>query len=240
MDIRIFPKYDDAEIIKVGNPGLRPQFTNSFELGYKTNWNEGYLYSALYHKRMEATITRIASTVPGSNLIYNIFQNAGLSYTAGSEIIISQNLGNWATFNLNLNGYQNIVEAFSVLNKYPQQNTFSASRQKLFSGSVKLNGLFHLPGRYDVQFTSVYLAPDIVPQGKTYSRFYIDLGIKKSVQEGKGELFLNATDVANTLRIKKEVQAMGSVLSAQIITKRKLFVWGTIISFETHVFRRYF
>jgi hypothetical protein len=27
VDIRIFPKYDDAEIIKVGNPGLRPQFT---------------------------------------------------------------------------------------------------------------------------------------------------------------------------------------------------------------------
>jgi len=35
VDIRIFPKYDDAEIIKVGNPALRPQFTNSIELGYK-------------------------------------------------------------------------------------------------------------------------------------------------------------------------------------------------------------
>jgi hypothetical protein len=33
VDIRIFPKYDDAEIIKVGNPALRPQFTNSVELG---------------------------------------------------------------------------------------------------------------------------------------------------------------------------------------------------------------
>ena len=27
VDIRIFPKYDDVEIIKVGNPALRPQFT---------------------------------------------------------------------------------------------------------------------------------------------------------------------------------------------------------------------
>jgi outer membrane receptor protein involved in Fe transport len=31
VDIRIFPKYDDAEIIKIGNPALRPQFTNLFE-----------------------------------------------------------------------------------------------------------------------------------------------------------------------------------------------------------------
>ena len=209
VDIRIFPKYDDAEIIKVGNPGLRPQFTNSFELGSKANWDNGYLYSALYHKRMDATITRIASTVPGSNLIYNIFQNAGASYTTGIEIILSQDIDQWATFNLNLNGYQNIIEAFSVVNKYPQGNTFTAGRQEILSGSAKLNGLFHLPRKYDIQVTSVYMAPDVVPQGKTYSRFYIDLGIKRLIQNGKGEVFLNATDVANTLRIKKQIQGDG-------------------------------
>jgi len=209
VDIRIFPKYDDAEIIKVGNPGLRPQFTNSFELGYKANWSDGYLYSALYHKQIESTITRIGSIEPGSTLIYNIFQNAGRSYSTGIEVILSQNAGKWATFNLNLNGYQNSIEPFSVVNQYPQENTFTADRQEIFSGNVKLNGLFHLPGKYDVQLTSVYIAPDVVPQGKTYSRFYIDLGIKKSLQKGKGEIFLNATDLANTLRIKREVKGDG-------------------------------
>ncbi|PZR15341.1 MAG: TonB-dependent receptor [Flavobacterium psychrophilum] len=224
VDIRIFPKYDDAEIIKVGNPGLRPQFTNSFELGYKTNWSEGYLYSAAYHKQMESTITRIGSIEPGSTLIYNIFQNAGRSYTSGIEIILSQNAGKWATFNLNLNGYQNIIEPFTVVNKYPQENTFSAERQEIFSGSIKFNGLFHLPGKYDVQLTSVYMAPDVVPQGKTYSRFYIDLGVKKSLQKGKGEVFLNATDIANTLRIKREVKGIG-------------FSYTSTDYYETQVFR---
>ncbi|MGB2702504.1 MAG: TonB-dependent receptor, partial [Chitinophagaceae bacterium] len=70
VDIRIFPKYDDAEIIKVGNPALRPQFTNSFELGYKTTLKKGYFYSALYHRSTEGTITRIATQVPPSTLIY--------------------------------------------------------------------------------------------------------------------------------------------------------------------------
>jgi len=209
VDIRIFSKYDDAEIIKVGNPGLRPQFTNSIELGYKNNWNTGYFYASLYHKQMEATITRIASTVPGSNLIYNVFQNAGRSYMSGVEILLSKNIDQWATLNLNLNGYQNIIEAFSVVNQYPAENTFTAQREELFSGSIKLNGSFHLPSKIDFQMTSVYQAPDLVPQGKTYSRFYIDLGIKKTIQQGKGELFLNATDVANTLRIKKETFGNG-------------------------------
>src|SRR5690606_34631595 len=49
-DIRIFPKYDDAEIIKVGNPALRPQFTNSVELGFKHTGGNGYFYSAIYHR----------------------------------------------------------------------------------------------------------------------------------------------------------------------------------------------
>ncbi len=209
VDIRIFPKYDDVEIIKVGNPGLRPQFTNSVELGYKMSSDHGYLYTAVYHKRMEATITRIASIQPGSTLIYNIFQNAGDSQSSGIEIIFSHNFQSWATLNLNLNGYKNTIEAFTVVNEYPAENTFTAESQQMYSGSIKLNGLFHLPHKTDLQISSVYLAPDVVPQGKTYSRFSIDVGAKKTIQNGKGELFINGSDLANTVRIKKEVKGDG-------------------------------
>ncbi len=209
VDIRIFPKYDDAEIIKVGNPALRPQFTSSFELGYKSGWDAGYLYSALYHKEMEGTITRIGSIVPGSTLIYNIFQNAGRSRNTGVEVVLSQNLAKWGTLNLNLNGYQTTIDAFSVVNLYPVRNVFSAARQQLLSGNVKLNGLFRLPKGLDAQVTALYLAPDLVPQGRIDSRFSIDLGLKMPVQAGRGEVFLNATDVANTLRIRRTVQGDG-------------------------------
>ncbi len=209
VDIRIFPKYDDAEIIKVGNPALRPQFTQSFELAYKSGLGTGFLYASLYHKRMDATITRIASVAPGSNLIYNIFQNAGKSYNTGIEVVLAQKAGRWADFNLNLNGYQNTIEAFSVVNKYPYENTFTAPKQEMFSGNIKLNGLFHLPKKVEAQLTAIYLAPDIIPQGRTNARFSIDLGFKKSIQNGQGSLFLNATDIANTLRIKKEINGDG-------------------------------
>ena len=209
VDIRIFPKYDDPGIIKVGNPGLRPQFARSIELGYKHNWGEGYLYASLYRKDVTATITRIASTVPGSNLIYNIFQNAGNSHSQGLEVIVSNSIGKWATFNLNLNGYKNTIGAFSVVNKYPEENTFSAGKQEILSGNLKLTGLFHLPGRWDVQFTALYQAPDAIPQGKVYSRFSIDAGVRKWVQKDKGELFVNVTDLANGLRLKKRVVGEG-------------------------------
>lgn len=209
VDIRIFPKYDDAEIIKVGNPALRPQFTNSFELGYKTSWDKGYLYSAAYHRFADGTITRISSIAPNSNLIYAIFQNAGRSYNTGLEIVLTQEVAKCYSFNLNLNGYHNQINAFSVENKYPVPNTFSADKQEIISGNIKLNNTFHLPKNFDAQLTAIYLAPDIIPQGKIAQRFSLDLGIKKSLQKGKGELFLNATDILNTMIIKKEIQGQG-------------------------------
>ena len=209
VDIRIFPKYDDAEIIKVGNPALRPQFTNTIELGYKSNWSNGYLFTSVYHKMMDATITRIASTVQGSNLIYNVFQNAGKSSTSGTEIFITQNIKKILSLNLSFNGYRNTIEAFTVTNKYPTENTFSAKRQQIYSGNIKLNSTVHLPKQLDLQLTAIYLAPDIIPQGKIYERFSIDMGLKKSIQKGKGEIYFNATDIANTLRIKKEIQGEG-------------------------------
>lgn len=209
VDIRIFPKYDDAEIIKVGNPQLRPQFTNSVELGHKYSWKDGYLYSAFYHRFSDGTITRISSIVPESTLIYAVFQNAGKSANSGLEMILNQKVSKVYSFNINGNIYRNQIDAFSVENLYPQPNIFSAEKESAVSGNLKLNNQFKLSHGFDAQFTAVYLAPDIIPQGKIGSRFSVDAGIKKSIQNGKGELFLNATDLLNTMVIKKQIQGNG-------------------------------
>ncbi|RYY11667.1 MAG: TonB-dependent receptor, partial [Chitinophagaceae bacterium] len=224
VDIRIFPKYDDAEIIKVGNPALKPQFTNTFELGHKANWQGGYLVSSLYHKRMNGTIARIGTVVPGGTLIYNIFQNAGKSYSTGFEFIFSQKATDWATFNLNLNGYENVIDAFTVVNKYPVENVFSADRQQIYSGNIKVAVQLKFPKQFEGQVSAIYLAPDLVPQGKVLSRFSIDFGLKKGIQKGKGEIFLNATDVANTLNIRREITGAG-------------FRYNSSDYYETQVFR---
>ncbi len=209
VDIRIFPKYDDAEILKVGNPALNPQFSNSFELGYKTTWKNGYFYSALYHRISEGTITRIATTVPSSTIIYSIMQNAGKSYNTGVELVFTQDVKKWLTFNLSVSGYENRIDGFSVENKYPVTHTFKAERQQQYSGNIKFNGNFHLRKQFDIQVTSIYLAPDIIPQGKIDQRYSLDIGIKKAIQKGKGEVFLNATDILNTMVIRKEIKGEG-------------------------------
>lgn len=151
---------------------------------------KGYLYSAIYHRFSNATITRIASTVPSSNLIYAIFQNVNKSSNTGVEMVISQDFTKCYSSNFNLNAYYNQIGAFTVQNLYPEPNTFSAAKQDVFSGNIKWNNTLHLTKKVDAQVTAIYLAPDIIPQGKIKSRFSSDLGLKKSVQNSKGEFFI--------------------------------------------------
>ena len=156
-----------------------------------------------------ATITRIAVTVPGNTIIYNVFQNAARSYNSGIEVVVSSDVKKWLSVNFNATSYYNQIDAFTVINKYPQVDTISVDGQSLISGNAKLNAVFHFKKDLDVQLTSIYLAPDIVPQGKIGARFSLDLGIQKTIQKGKGTVFLNATDLLNTMVIRQEVQGQG-------------------------------
>jgi outer membrane receptor protein involved in Fe transport len=225
-DIRIFPKYDEPEVLKVGNPTLRPQLTSTLELGYKTSWENGYLYSAVYHKMANGTITRIGTTVPGSLLIYSIMQNAKRSYNTGIELVFQNDFNEWFSFNTNVNFYRNTIDAFTVENKYPVPATYSAVKEKMNSGNVKLNGLFHLPKQTEIQLTGIYLAPDLIPQGKIGARYSVDFGVKKLIRKGSGELFFNATDVFNTLRIQKEIKGATFQLTSTDYYETQVFRIG--------------
>lgn len=209
VDIRIFPKYDDAEIIKVGNPGLRPQFTNTLEMGFRSSWKAGSFYGAVYQKMANGTITRISTVVPGKTLIYAVFQNAGKSYASGIDLQLAQKMRKLYSFDINMNLYQNTIDAFSVVNLYPVKSLFSAALQRKFSWNLKINQQLRFANASELQISMVYLAPDIVPQGEIGSRFSLDLGFKKPMLKGKGELLFNATDLFNTMNIRKKIQGNG-------------------------------
>jgi outer membrane receptor protein involved in Fe transport len=226
VDIRIFPKYDEPELLKVGNPTLRPQFTNRFEIGYKLGWSNGSLTTSIYHNSVNATITRIATIVPGNTLIYNIFQNAGKSSATGIETFFQQEFSKSFTANLSGALFRNIINAFSINNKYPVPTIYSIDETSITSGNIKANIFFKMSGKTDLQLTAIWLAPDIIPQGRIESRFSMDLGVKKQIQKGKGELFLNATDLFNTLVLTKVIIGNGFTLRSSDYLETQVFRLG--------------
>ncbi len=214
VDIRIFPKYDEPELIKVGNPALRPQFTFSTELGYKNTFAQGSFYAAAYHRLIDGTITRIATQVPGSVLLYNVFQNAGRSWNTGAEAVWQQKVSERLVLTTNANIYRNRFEAFSVVNQYPVPTTYASDEQQLTSGNVKMTASLRFPGSWETQASAIWLAPDLLPQGRIGSRFSLDIGAKKSIQKGKGELFVNATDLLNTMQIHRTIRGTNFTLAS--------------------------
>ncbi len=226
VDIRIFPKYDDPELLKVGNPTLRPQFTHLLDLGYKNNWKSGYFYLSGFHKIVNGTITRIATIVPGNNIIYNIFQNAGRSYNTGGEVLIQQQIAPWVSMNVSGIIYQNTLNAFSIQNQYPVPTIYNMPKESILSGNLKWNVQLKLVKKTDLQLSATYLAPDLIPQGRIGSRFSTDSGIKRQIQNGKGEFFLNGNDIFNTLKIKKDITGNGFRLISTDYNETQVFRIG--------------
>ncbi|WP_114748718.1 TonB-dependent receptor domain-containing protein [Pleomorphovibrio marinus] len=225
-DLRIFPKYDDPEILKTGNPSLRPQFTQSLELGYRSSWKTGYLYTAFYGRRTQDIITRVITQNPTDNLLNAISQNTGTGTNIGVEMVWEQDINEWYNFNLNGNVYHNTISAFTIENLYPFNTFFTMEEQRAYSGNVKWNNNFSLPNDFKIQLTGIYLAPDLLPQGRIDTRFSVDFGLTKSLQNGKGELFVNGSDIFNTLRIKREIRGDGFDLVSTDFFQTQVFRVG--------------
>jgi outer membrane receptor protein involved in Fe transport len=201
-NLRVFPSYADPEILRLGNPGLLPQFTNTLEVGYRHSYEKGSIYLAVYHKAFENLLTAILTAIPSTGQFAEIDQNAGRGSNTGTEFSLSHAFSPKVKMNWNANYYHNVVEAFQIVNAYPEDLSFSQERQTVFTGNVKWNTQLLFPRNYTLQSTFTYLAKDIIPQGEIKARYAFDMGIKKSIQQGKGELFLNATDIFNTFQIK--------------------------------------
>ena len=193
----------------MGNPGLQPQYSTSAELGYKASWARGSVYAAAFHRVVDGTITRIATQVRGSALLYNVFQNAGRSRSSGAEVVWQQTVSPRLSLTANANAFHCTIDAYSVVNQYPTPVTFAAPREGLTSGTVKVNAVAMLPRLWQVQVSNVYLAPDLLPQGRIGSRFSLDVGMKKSVQQGRGEIVVNATDLLNTNQAERTIRGSG-------------------------------
>lgn len=215
--LRTFPTYASPEILVMGNPNLQPQFTQSVELGFRQSWNSGYLYSAVYHRMSTNILTKIITEAPTTdrpNLLAEVSQNADKGQNTGIEIVLNQQLGSKIRLNANGNVYRNNIGAFTIVNAYPSNISYVGEKQSIIAGNAKVNLIAKILKDTELQITGIYLAPDIIPQGKILARYSVDVGLTKKIQKGKGELFINASDILNTLVMRYEIEGTTFNLSS--------------------------
>ncbi len=158
-----FPDYSDPQNITVGNPGLKPQFTHSFEMAYNNAYAKGsnFLATAYYKYSTDLITSYVYRDInrASSNLDSAYFSssiNANTATVYGLELSNKTAITKWWDLNLSFNLFKSAVTA-----TIPGQNV----NNDLTSWFSKMNSTFKLPGGFSYQFSGQYQAKTILPPG---------------------------------------------------------------------------
>lgn len=228
-ELRVFPKYDDPELLKVGNPYLRPQFTDAFEIAHRYSWDSGSLFSAVYHRIIQDQYMRIFAiddSNPDYDIVNRIYQNTGKATNTGVELLLSQDLTvDWQVSG-SLNWYSNAIDNYQGTLLFPFERDFTINSSTANAYDAKVNTEFNLPKDFTLQLTGIYFSKRNIPQGTQLARSSVDFGVKKSLWNKKAELTLSASDIFNRFGIQQRVSNEGFTALYQNFYETQIFGLG--------------
>ena len=144
-----FTDYSDSINLSRGNPNLKPQFTNSFELAYQITFpKNNTLISSVYYKHTTNLITRTQDSAINPNndstVLINTFINAQSSFVGGFEIISRNSITKWWDVTSNINIFTSKINSLdSSVNAVGQtyswfgkiNNTFKLTKKLTFANN---------------------------------------------------------------------------------------------------------
>jgi outer membrane receptor protein involved in Fe transport len=226
-ELRIFPKYDDPELLKVGNPFLRPQFTNAYELGYGRSWTGGSMTTSLYRRDITDSFLRILAiddSNPDYDIVNRIFENAGNSAQTGIQVLLSQEIIEPWRVSGNLNWYQNDIDPLQTELLFPTRRPFSLPGSKDDTWALTFNNQIDLPRSIGLHASYIYYGARNIPQGHERARSSVDVSAKVPILNERAELQFTFTDIFNDFTIQQEIDGIGfralyqNLLETQVAT----------------------
>lgn len=163
-----FTDYSDSLNLSRGNPNLKPQFTNSFELTYSLTYagNANFLASA-YYKNTTDLITRLASEgvnpVNNRPVIINTYVNALSSFVGGLEFITRNSITRWWDITGNLNIFT------SKINTIDTGQFAVAPIAQQWSYYAKAFNTFKVSKAFSFQLSGDFTSKSVLPPGGSAS-----------------------------------------------------------------------
>ena len=195
-----FSDFRDPRVYFVGNPTLRPEYTDSYEVGHLGTWKNVSLLSSVYYRHRTDVIRRITDPPNGNGVAQVIPINMASENAVGVEFNFSLSVMNWWKLNTNANFYRAITEG-----SYNEEQLYSDTYTWTTRTTSKMTFFKNL----DFQITYNYRAPRITPQGEDLSIYSIDLGISRDVFDGKGTLTAGVRDLMNSRKRRAIIDTQG-------------------------------
>lgn len=160
--------------LRMGNPNLQPEFSNSYELTSILIFKKASINTSVYHLFTTEVIERITFFDGNRNVTMPV--NLGTNAKTGVEINGKYNPKKWLGFNGDINfGY------FQREGQYATQNFDFFGDQ--WSG--KLMTKFKMKKGFDVELTTRYESDYVTVQGEVSGFAHADMGLRKKFFDGK-------------------------------------------------------
>lgn len=192
-----FPNYSDSYALVMGNPNLKPETINSFELNYQNTIGGLFLSAQTYYRNTQNTFQQ--TMLIGSDGRLNIsFGNVAKTYSIGSEISAGFSLAQWMRLDPSINLYKTGLEGYIL----DQRNEKSD-----FVWSTRLRTTTFLSPETRIQLALFYTAKQITLQGEIDPIVNFTASIRQELFDKKLIVTATAQNLFNTGKMKLYSQA---------------------------------
>jgi outer membrane receptor protein involved in Fe transport len=192
-----FTSYADPFNLRKGNPELRPEFINSFDIGYGFNKKKFNFTGNVYYRQTTSVIQRVKEFYDNGATAAT-YANIDESRSLGAELILVYKPYTWFRNVISLNG--NGIQ-------YEDNSQTTDFNNTGFNWGAKYTGSFEFWKKTaNVQINGRYNAPIVTAQGTVLPRASVDLSGNKTLKNGKWTVGFRFTDIFNTREFVIEVE----------------------------------
>jgi len=185
-----FITWSDAYNVRTGNPALKPEYIDSYELGYQKSFGRNMVSVEGYYRVTHNKVERVRS-VYATNVMLHTTENVGQDYNLGAELMMNIEPVKWYNLNLMGNFYDYKVEG--ILYDEP----FSRSS---FNWGIRMNNTFKLAKYTRIQINGMYNSPSVSSQGTREGFVATNLAFRQEFAERKWSATLQIRDLFKTAK----------------------------------------
>ena len=189
QDLNPYPIYQDPNNYRAGNPDLKPQQTDSYELGYQYRKGPASYLATAYYRESRDGVTDVVRALP-DGVFLTTRENLATSRNGGLELVANGKLTPKLSYNLSGNAYWNEIQADNLGVAGARSMTTLSGRASL-SWQATPKDFFQLNG-----FTS---GKRLTPQGYREPISLLNLGYRRKVND-KLNFVVTANDVLNSFK----------------------------------------
>ncbi len=187
--------------IRVGNPNLLPEFTDSYEVTSIYLMGKTTLNLGVYYRFTDDVVERISTFEDNVNTTrpYNIGTRQSVGVELNGKYNPSKKITITGDINYNYFNREGVFEATSF--------DFNADQW-----SAKLTTKFKLPADIDIEITGQHRSREKIVQGRVSAMTFADIGIRKKILKGKAIVNLSVRDIFVS-RIRESEITQGNAFS---------------------------